>query len=640
MVLDPGASEPRPGTHADWLATTRLIDAVDDIGVYWAMVDGCLEGESARDWVSYNIELARSFSKHVNDSFSRPEWAPWLLEILGVLFGGRDEVRRRHPYSFLLTPVSPLIVERGCADAWLALRGWDIPVLALPMPMMGTTAPGSMLATALLANCETLGTLCFIQAAEPGTPFVYAPIALTMDARSGRYAGTTAHSAIGVAGVEMARYYGLPVMGSASGTDAYLPGEQAGYEKAFSTLFGQLAWPDLMVGPGCLGGATVLSHAQLLMDVEVFRMARAAHDGVDVAAGRWLTDELARQWSRRPLRRGEVDQGRRARRRVLPAASRRPRAATSSGPRPDGRASRRRRRAGRSSCSPPTSRSRWRTTWSGSSGASSGVRGTRWRCRRERVPRAQLLAGRRARRPAAAGVARGARRRGRRHRRRRLHGAVDRLLPRQGRPAPACGRGGEGHRRLRRLGAQRRLGLSLLRHPADDAGQEPRPRRRRAHAARDVRHRRGDRPRLRRGGHRRAVPPGRLAVGEHLAGPDAAGARGVRDPEVVPRPGRGLGVAQPRRGARAGAGRGLPRGDVQPALRERPAGAARARAGGGGGAARRAHLRAHAGPLRRSGRGRDAGGQAQRRRRASSPPRATRARCPATSGTWCRSTTS
>lgn len=294
-VLDPGAQEPRPGTHADWLATTRLIDAVDDVGVYWAMVDGCVEGDSAREWVSYNIELARSFSKHVNDSFSRPALAPWLLEMLGVLFGGRDEVSRRHPYSFLLTPVSPLIIERGGADTWLALRGWDIPVFALPMPMMGSTAPGSLLATTLLANCETLGVLCFVQAAEPGTPFVYAPIALTMDVRSGRYAGTTAHAAIGVAGVEMARYYGLPVMGSASGTDAFLPGEQAGFEKAFSTLLGQLAWPDLMVGPGCLGGATILSHAQLMMDVEVFRMARAAHDGVDVAGGRWLTDALARR---------------------------------------------------------------------------------------------------------------------------------------------------------------------------------------------------------------------------------------------------------------------------------------------------------------------------------------------------------
>jgi trimethylamine--corrinoid protein Co-methyltransferase len=134
-----------------------------------------------------------------------------------------------------------------------------------------------------------------VQAAEPGTPFVYAPIALTMDPRSGRYAGTTAHAAVGVAGVEMARYYGLPVMGSASGTDAFRPGGQAGFEKAFSSLLGQLAWPDLMVGPGCLGGATILSHAQLLIDLEVFRMARAAHEGIDVAGGDWLMEALARR---------------------------------------------------------------------------------------------------------------------------------------------------------------------------------------------------------------------------------------------------------------------------------------------------------------------------------------------------------
>jgi len=294
-ILDGGADEPRPGTHADWLDTTRLIDAIDDIGVYWAMLDGGMGGESAADWVAYNVELQGAFSKHVNDSFSRPEWAPWLLETLEIVFGSREEVRRRHPYSFLITPVSPLIIEQGSADSWLALRGWDIPVMVLPMPMMGSTAPGSLLATTLLANCETIGTLCLVQAAASGTPFIYAPIALTMDPRSGRYAGTTAHSAIGAGGVEMARYYGLPVMGSGGGADVFLPGQQAGYEKAFSLLYGQLGWPDLMVGPGCLAGATVLSHAQLLIDVEVFRMCRKAHDGIGVSEDLWLTDVLARR---------------------------------------------------------------------------------------------------------------------------------------------------------------------------------------------------------------------------------------------------------------------------------------------------------------------------------------------------------
>ncbi len=293
-VIDDTASEPRPATHDDWLDATRLIDAIDDVGVYWAMLDAGIGGESVSDWVTYNVEVARTFTKHVNDSFSRPERAPWLLELLAIVFGGRDEVRRRHPYSFLITPVSPLIIERGCTDSWLALRGWDIPVAVLPMPTMGSTAPGSLLATTLLANCETLGVLCLVQAAEPGTPFIYAPIALTMDPRTGRYAGTTAHAAVGVGGVEMARYYGLPVMGSGSGTDAFLPGPQAGYEKAFSSLLGTLAWPDLMVGPGCLGGATVFSYAELLIDVEIFRMCAKAHDGISVSKDSWLVDVLER----------------------------------------------------------------------------------------------------------------------------------------------------------------------------------------------------------------------------------------------------------------------------------------------------------------------------------------------------------
>jgi trimethylamine---corrinoid protein Co-methyltransferase len=293
-ILDHGAAEPRPGTRADWQRTTELIDAVDDIGVYWGMIEGSMSGDSIADWVDYNITLARTFSKHIQDSFSDPSWVPWLLEVLEIVYGGREEVRRRHPYSFLMTPVSPLVIEEACTDTWLALRGWDIPVAVLPMPIMGATGPGSMLGTTLLANAETLGVLCLVQAADPGTPFIYAPIALTMEPRSGRYAGTTTHSAIGVAGVEMARHYGLPVMGSASGTDAFVAGEQAGLEKAFSSLMGTLAWPDLMVGPGCYAGAMVLSHEELLIDVEIFRMCRKARQGITVDDDHWLDDVVAR----------------------------------------------------------------------------------------------------------------------------------------------------------------------------------------------------------------------------------------------------------------------------------------------------------------------------------------------------------
>ena len=39
-VLDVATGEVRPSTRADWLEATRLIDAVDEIAVYWATTPG------------------------------------------------------------------------------------------------------------------------------------------------------------------------------------------------------------------------------------------------------------------------------------------------------------------------------------------------------------------------------------------------------------------------------------------------------------------------------------------------------------------------------------------------------------------------------------------------------------------------
>ena len=255
---------------------------------------GGMTGGGATGWVDYTVDVQRTFSKHIQDSWLDPAWSPWVLEVLGIVFGSRDEVRRHHPYSFLITPVSPLVVEAACTDSWLALRGWGIPVAVLPMPMMGTTSPASLLATTLLANCETLGVLCLVQAAEPGTPFISAPLPVAMDPRNGRYTSNTFHPVLSAACTEMARFYGLPVMGSGSGTDAFVGGAQAAYEKVLSSLIGTLAWPDLLVGPGSLGGAMVFGLEQVLIDVEIFRMSRYAGRGIPVSDELWLDDVLAR----------------------------------------------------------------------------------------------------------------------------------------------------------------------------------------------------------------------------------------------------------------------------------------------------------------------------------------------------------
>jgi trimethylamine--corrinoid protein Co-methyltransferase len=114
-----------------------------------------------------------------------------------------------------------------------------------------------------------------------------------MDPRTGLYAaGSVEHAVLCVAGTEMARYYGLPAESSGLCTQTYEPDLQTAWEKAGSGLLVALADPDVLVGPGLLGGATVLCLEQIVLDVEVIRRSRRTQAGVPVRDDLWHDDVL------------------------------------------------------------------------------------------------------------------------------------------------------------------------------------------------------------------------------------------------------------------------------------------------------------------------------------------------------------
>jgi trimethylamine--corrinoid protein Co-methyltransferase len=294
-VIDRKTGEHRPSTFKDCLEATLLIDALDEVGVYWDMAERGDREESIPEAVRYWRHIFSNFSKHVQDASPRAEYSPWLLEILQAVFGDKEVIRKTHPFSFLVCPQSPLIIEGQHTDAYLALKGWDIPIAVMPMPLMGGTGPGSMISMAILCNCEVLAMLCLTQAADPGTPFIYAPVLATMNPRTGLYAaGAIENGLLSSAGIEMARYYGLPVEGSGGGTDAFIPGIQTSYERSMNFLLPMLSWPDLIVGAGLMGGSMILSLEQLVIDAEVFRMAKQAHRGISTRDEMWLDDVIQR----------------------------------------------------------------------------------------------------------------------------------------------------------------------------------------------------------------------------------------------------------------------------------------------------------------------------------------------------------
>jgi len=293
-VLDSASGERRDANYDDWLNATRLIDAIDEVGVYWAMVEPSFAQKSMGDFVGYWRQMNLNFSKHLQDCTHTVEESRWMLEVLGTVFGGRENVRQLKPFSFLVTPVSPLVIEGPHTDAYLETIGWGIPIAIMPMPLMGGTAPASLISTILLANCETIAMLCLAQAAAPGTPVIYAAAPSIMDAHTGRFTGSEVeHGLMGAAVTEMARSYGLPVETSAGSTGHYIPGIRSGYERALNWSMATLSWPDLLVGPGQLGGSMFLSLEQLMIDVEVFRRASRLSWGIDTRPKEWLEVDLA-----------------------------------------------------------------------------------------------------------------------------------------------------------------------------------------------------------------------------------------------------------------------------------------------------------------------------------------------------------
>ncbi len=294
-VLDRKTGKHRDSTFHDWLEATRLADALDDIGIYWRIVQATDRGDTIGDYVDYLVTLVRNFSKHIQDPIYAKEQAPWFLEVLQTVFGTKDTIRQKHPVSYVLCPQSPLVIDEIYTDAYLELVGWNIPVAVMPMPLMGATAPASMISTVILANCEVLATLCLVQAAEAGVPFIYAPVSALMDPRSGMLKSDAVEGGVlGAATIEMGRYYGLPVETTGSGTAQFVPNIQSGYERALSAALSILSWPDILVGAGLVGSAMILSLEQMLIDTEIFRMCKQAQRGIISGDGKWLDDVIER----------------------------------------------------------------------------------------------------------------------------------------------------------------------------------------------------------------------------------------------------------------------------------------------------------------------------------------------------------
>jgi trimethylamine--corrinoid protein Co-methyltransferase len=270
-IIDLDTGERRSSTKDDVIKTAILVDALEDINFFSTIHP---MDKLYASWLHAYDAAVDNTVKHVR---LEPPYAieiDYLARMAATVLGDEETLRKRPIFSVVECTVSPLILEELQTDAGLEAAKFGIPIHIMPMPIIGATVPITLAGALALSNAQFLSFLTVIQLAYPGTPIIYAWDPSVIDMRTGG-AGSSLPDAIrlGMYGIQLARYYGVPSYTPQPTTSAKFPDIQSGYEKALGALSLSLVKPDLFAC-GCIEDFLTFSFEQLLIDVEIFRAVR------------------------------------------------------------------------------------------------------------------------------------------------------------------------------------------------------------------------------------------------------------------------------------------------------------------------------------------------------------------------------
>jgi trimethylamine--corrinoid protein Co-methyltransferase len=283
-ILDLETGERRPSTKRDLAQISRVADALPEIGLVW-------QGVAARDTplpAQPLHELHAQFtntSKHIQlMTAANPEQARGAIEIAALVAGGEDELRARPVLSSFQTSLSPLTYDGPPLEAAVIYAEAGVPSGFVAMPISCATAPATRAAALVQSNAEILAGIVALELLVPGAPTFYGACGTVMDLRTGAAAcGGPEDLLFQMAGAQLARRYDLPSSIGTNATGSKSADWQAGIENALSMMASWLGGADLLCGAGLLYGARVYSITELLLDAELFGLARSMGEGITVS---------------------------------------------------------------------------------------------------------------------------------------------------------------------------------------------------------------------------------------------------------------------------------------------------------------------------------------------------------------------
>jgi trimethylamine--corrinoid protein Co-methyltransferase len=295
LVLDPVTDRARPPVTADYLTYAKVVGGLPGIDAQsTAFVPSDVE-PAISDAYRLFLSLLTCPKPVVTGAFSADGIAPMHDLLLAVR--GSDEALAERPLAiFSCCPTAPLTWTHDGAANLLDCAGAAVPVEIVPVPLSGFMAPVTLVGTLVQHTAEVLSGVVLGQLARPGTPMLFGGCPAIFDIRTeSAPMGAVESMMLACGAAEIGRRLGLPTQGYIGLADAKTLDAQAGLETSMGVTLAALSCFDNVSGPGMLDFINCHSTAKLVVDHEVFAMARRLRQGVeprDDFPARPLVEEL------------------------------------------------------------------------------------------------------------------------------------------------------------------------------------------------------------------------------------------------------------------------------------------------------------------------------------------------------------
>ena len=280
--IDPNTGERRRARRGDAGLTAKVCDALPNIDY--------IMGLSLFDDVTPSLASVYEFAEEMANT-SKPilAWAnspESFLDIcqIAVAVAGSDSILRERPiFAYFTTYESPLKLANEPLANLMQAAGRGIPSICLGGPTVGLESPFTGASALTLYLASALAALTIVQLYVPKAPMAIGGLPSMMDLRTARPAyGSPEASLHSAAAADLARYLGLPFMGTAGASEAKRVDAQAGAEAALQVMLSALSGASLVHDVGFLDCADIGSLPYLVLADEIIGMAKRVMRGIEV----------------------------------------------------------------------------------------------------------------------------------------------------------------------------------------------------------------------------------------------------------------------------------------------------------------------------------------------------------------------